>query len=201
MRVSVAWQSVQWPGVEHTVWSDADSLSADGVAVTDFPDVGPARSHYRVDADNEGRTRRVQMSVAVGPRSRRVDLRSDGAGHWSDRQRRPLPELDGCIDVDISSTPLTNTLPIRRLGLAIGDAADVSAVYVVMPSLAVSAFAQRYTRLDRDTYRYQSTGFQADLVVDEHLLVVDYPGLWRRLPASAPRQRAIHRRLAAFTSA
>jgi hypothetical protein len=105
-------------------------------------------------------------------------LEHDGGGNWRDR-----PELDGCLEVDISTTPLTNTLPINRLRLKPGESHAIRAVYIELPGLGVSVMPQRYTRLDERLYRYQSEGFQADLTVDEHGLVVDYPGLWRRLHA------------------
>jgi hypothetical protein len=41
---------------------------------------------------------------------------------------------------------------------------------------------QRYTRLSLTHWRYEDeSGFTADLEVDEHGLVLDYPGLFHRL--------------------
>jgi hypothetical protein len=66
--------------------------------------------------------------------------------------------------------------------LAVGAAADIIVVYVTFPDLAVSADPQRYTRLAESTYRFESLdgGFVRDIEVDEHGLVVTYPGLFRR---------------------
>ena len=57
-----------------------------------------------------------------------------------------MPELRDCIDVDITATPFTNTLPINRLRLAPGQSADISVVYVTTPGLDISVSAQRYSR-------------------------------------------------------
>jgi uncharacterized protein len=94
----------------------------------------------------------------------------------------PMPEFTGAIDVDLAMTPFTNTLPIRRLGLAVGASADIIVVYVTFPDLAVIADPQRYTRLAERTYRFESLdgGFVRNIEVDEHGLVVTYPGLFRR---------------------
>ena len=60
-------------------------------------------------------------------------------------------------------------------------------VYVSVPTLAVSVEAQRYTCLSQSatgsTFRFESlTGdFTADLPVDASGLVLDYPGLFRRI--------------------
>ena len=105
-------------------------------------------------------------------------LHVDDQGHWRD-DAGPLPDLDGCLDVDISSTPCTNTLPIRRLALAIGESRDIDVAYLSVPRLTISRARQRYQRLDRG-YRYRSGRFAADLTVDDADLVIDYPNLWRR---------------------
>jgi hypothetical protein len=45
------------------------------------------------------------------------------------------PDLAGAVDIDISVSPFTNTLPIRRLRLARGLAADLTMAYVRVPEL------------------------------------------------------------------
>jgi hypothetical protein len=121
-------------------------------------------------------------SEAVGERT--IRLFSDGAGNWHDDKGQPLDTLQGCIDVDIMLTPLTNTLPIRRLQLAPGESREISVVYIAAPDLSIRPFRQRYTRLDDgQQYRYESldSGFTAVLPVDDDGFVVDYPGIWRRV--------------------
>jgi uncharacterized protein len=62
---------------------------------------------------------------------------------------------------------------------------DLSIAYVSLPELEVRTVQQRYTRLDEDCYRYESGSFRADLPVDQHGFVIDYPGLWQRAGAPA----------------
>jgi uncharacterized protein len=85
------------------------------------------------------------------------------------------------VDVDINRSPLTNTLPIRRLGVSAPREIDVA--YVSVPELTVRPVRRRYTLLpgDQPVYRYESGSFSADLPVDGDGLVLDYPGLWRRI--------------------
>jgi hypothetical protein len=182
MQVDAVWESVEWPGMEHVVMAESSRVRRiDGVAVAVL-DKRPFRVAYRLTCDASWRTRRLTVS---GP-GRRLDLRSDGAGNWTDAVTdRPMPELDGCVDVDLTVTPSTNTLPIRRLGLSPGMARDVKVAYVEIPDLTVRAVMQRYTRTSRDEYLYESGNFRASLPVDEHGLVLDYPGEWRRIPTAA----------------
>lgn len=84
--------------------------------------------------------------------------------------------------MDIAATPATNTIPIRRLGLRVGDAADLVASWVRLPTLDVEPSRQRYMRVAVDTYRYESGTFAAELRVDDLGLVTAYEGVWVREP-------------------
>jgi hypothetical protein len=89
-----------------------------------------------------------------------ISLRSDGDGRWWKETGEPLAALAGCLDVDFSATPFTNTLPIRRLGLQPGESTEIAVVYIDAPSLDVVSIRQRYTCLDRDAssgrYRFEA---------------------------------------------
>jgi hypothetical protein len=116
-----------------------------------------------------------------------VDLLADGEGNWTTRSGESVPGLEGCVDVDISATPFTNTLPIQRLRLAPGESADLSVAYVDIEEMRAWRDEQRYTRVKKNSedalYKYESldSGFTADLPVDTDSLVLDYPGLFRRV--------------------
>lgn len=107
-------------------------------------------------------------------------------GHWTGADRARLPELVGCLDVDVAATPLTNTLPIRRLGLCPGEYRDIQVAWIDIPSLRVRRVRQRYTRhpaedgLERYTYRDPRHG-EYQLSVDGDGVVVDYERFARRL--------------------
>lgn len=139
---------------------------------------------YSVFCDTRWRTREVRVLAwearipAIPPRA--LTLASDGDGQW--RVNGELaPDLAGCLDVDLGITPATNTLPIRRLALATGESAPLTAAWVRFPGLNVQPLGQRYTRLEERGWRYESdTGFTAALSVDAEGLVVSYPGVWER---------------------
>jgi uncharacterized protein len=92
---------------------------------------------------------------------------------------KPAKALKGCTDVDLGCSPSTNTLPIRRLRLAIGGTKKIQAAWIQFPDLSVVKAAQTYTRLDEFTYRYASGTFEAELTVDDDGLVAAYAE-WRR---------------------
>jgi hypothetical protein len=153
-----------------------------GTAVATLDGV-PAAARYTVRCDAAWRTRAVAVTVSTGLSDRSLRLEVGDDGVWR-RDGRPLPELDGCVDVDLGVTPATNTLPIRRLGLAVGAQAEVVAAWVRFPDLSISPLRQRYTRLDADRYRYESGDdadtFRSELEVDDLGLVQRYEGGWVR---------------------
>jgi hypothetical protein len=109
-----------------------------------------------------------------------LSLSVENRGVWHSLGQE-LREIHGCDDVDLAVTPATNTLPIRRLNLQVGSGESVIAAWVKFPDLAVQPLSQRYTRLTKDTYRYESnTGFSAEIVVDDLGLVTAYRGGWER---------------------
>ncbi|WP_323127094.1 putative glycolipid-binding domain-containing protein [Rubrobacter marinus] len=130
------------------------------------------------------------MRVGVpGPEPPGVHLLPDGEGHWTTRDGRAVPALEGCIDVDVSVTPFTSTLPIRRPGLAPSESAEISVAYIEGTQLQVWPEPQRYTCMKQGDrgglYRFVSIdgGFTADLPVVDDGLVLDHPGLFRRAVA------------------
>ncbi len=141
---------------------------------------------FRVEADASWRTRSLEASVVSDDGLRQIKLESDGVGLWR-RDGEPARELDGCIDVDIAATPLTNTLPIRRLGLAAGEQASISVAWVDVPSLEIERSEQLYTYqgLDgqgRHRWEYSTPGDSPyRLTVDDDGLVIDYERFATRL--------------------
>jgi hypothetical protein len=181
----IVWQSLPTLGFEHlTLRQDDEAVFFESVVF----DVGPPsfRAWYEIETDADWRVRQCLVRL-LGEPERMVVLQSDYPGRWTDGAGHPLPTLDGCIDVDLTATPSTNTLPIRRLGLQSGESADITVAWVQFPDLSVTPSPQRYTCLERradgGTYRFVAVhdGFTADLPVDADGFVLDYGDLWRRI--------------------
>jgi hypothetical protein len=142
----------------------------------------PRSVRYQVLCTAEWVTTYAAVSVETGSDVRSVELHREPDGTWL-RQGEPQPGLHGLFDVDLGFTPATNTLPVRRLGLAVGDAADVTAAWVRFPDLSVEPLAQRYARVAHGRYQYESAGgrFRAAIEVDDRALVTTYEGLFERV--------------------
>lgn len=177
------WAAWDGAGCEHlALVARPPGPYAEGTIIALAEGGAPFHAHYAVQCDAGWHVRSVQITINELP-ARRLELHSDGQGKWRGADDTALPALAGCIDIDISATPFTNTLPIRRLGLAVGASAAIRVAYIDMPALAVAASAQCYTRLAADRYRFEALdgAFVAELPVDGDGLVRDYPGLFRRI--------------------
>jgi len=138
----------------------------------------PVRVEYRVLADGAGLTTAAHVRDLRGFEQRTLSVERSSKGAWT-VNGAPAPALRGCTDIDLGCSPSTNTLPIRRLRLAVGATTTIKAAWVLFPSLDVVKNAQTYSHLDESTYRYASGEFSADLTVDEDGLVASYAE-WER---------------------
>ena len=180
-RIIARWQDWSGSGIEHAVILPSSSgISIDGMVLSGGGDRFAVR--YRLGCDSSWTLKDAEIELAGDAGT--IRLSSDGHGQWKDGNGKRLHHLDGAIDIDLSVTPLTNTLPIRRLRLAQGKSHDILAAYVHFPDLTVTIDPQRYTCLEpMRRYQYESldSDFTREIEVDSDGLVLVYPGLFKRI--------------------
>ncbi|UKJ63127.1 putative glycolipid-binding domain-containing protein [Cellulosimicrobium cellulans] len=209
--MSASTRHVAWTGWD----DDPDRLEAATVTVRDdrLAAIGTSRatSYATAWALRTGPgwvTEHLDVSVRGLGWSRHLDLVRTPDGAWrADVRESGTPpsglaapgiadpaSLDGALDCDVALCPVTNTMPILRLGL-LGDRPPADETRLVMawvdlPSLAVLRSDQVYAAREPlapttgqgvVTYTSATRDFTADLTVDPDGLVVDYPHLARRL--------------------
>ncbi|CAN5582339.1 putative glycolipid-binding domain-containing protein [soil metagenome] len=181
----VIWTSHDRFSTEHvTVRELPEGWLIDGAAISVF-DSAPAFVQYQITCDSSWLTSSVNVSIDHRSSVRAITAAVSN-GRWTINGNE-YPEFDGCVDIDLGITPFTNTLPIRRLKLAIEESAPAAAVWVQFPTLAIEILRQTYTRLSESTYRYESSsGFTADLIVDTFGIVTEYGDLWSIVASNRP---------------
>lgn len=184
MTTEFLWRSLDEPGFEHVRLNEDHPgwHVFDSIFVREH-DGQTYRGGYTLVVDKEWRTLEVRFMVEDAPGSMiSMHLLSDGEGNWTDADERPIPAFNGCMDIDIQWSPLTNTLPVNRLRLAVGDEHVIRVVYFALPSLELSVVKQEYTRLDDSTLRCSSETRDVvrDISVDEGGYVEEYPELFLR---------------------
>ena len=169
--------------------------------------IGGARTAWYVtdwelEVGDGWRTRALRVTARGFGWSRTLDLERSSQGEWhADAQQTgdvdlPAPgladpsTLAGALDCDLGLCPLTNTMPIRRLGLLDADVPETPLVmaWVEVPSLRVIRSDQAYASAPasasagggrRVRFRSLDSDFAADLEVDADGLVIGYPGIGR----------------------
>jgi uncharacterized protein len=144
--------------------------------------------YFRVLLDRDWVTREVDVRAVSDTGERTLRLTADEHRRWY-VDGEPRKSLDGCLDVDIAATPLTNTFPIRRLeDLRTGDSVTCPVAWIDVPALGVTRVEQTYRRLGPvdvgQAWEYgDPTHGSFMLTVDSDGLVVDYEGFATRVPA------------------
>lgn len=174
---TLLWQRLESPSLEHfTLESRANGFSLKGHVVLEL-NGEPAHVIYTIETDTTWLTRTVLVLLSRDQGETRLELRVDDDQWWWQGEHE-LTNLRGRADVDLSVTPATNTLPLRRLGLEIGESVEVTAAWVKFPELTLEPLPQRYTRLSEHRYRYESgtafAEFSADITTDADGVVTDY---------------------------
>jgi hypothetical protein len=200
---AIAWIKDDPFGVEFAeIELGAELLTATGVAI------GTSPVHYRLDYQLETIagfvTSRLLVTSCGDGWSRSLDLRRTDAGVWHVRAEEEgdlgLPSGGGdpktfaeALDCDLGLSPLTNLMPIlRHRLLSGGNPVELTTAWVSVPGLSVRPDGQRYAFLrsgaDDHLLRYEAMdgSFAADITVDREGLVLDYPGIARRLAPNAP---------------
>jgi hypothetical protein len=168
-------------GVEHLLLSE---FGADSVLVAFDEDHGPFRLNYQLTWDENWQIREARLHVVSEYYTRWLTLLTDGLGHWHDADGEALSDLEGCLDIDIWPTPFTNSFPMRRESLSVGERKEFRMAWIFAPDLSVKPQAQAYTRVADALYLFESldgSGFTAKLPVDEDRIVLDYPELFARV--------------------
>jgi hypothetical protein len=176
---SILWRRVDTPGHESAlVYGDDDGWYLDGAAVF-LHESSPCRLEYMIECDLDWRTRSVSVDGWVGGDVVECEIEVSEDGIWSLNDKL-VSEVDGCLDIDLNFSPITNLLPLRRLDPATGESKTVRAAWLRFPTFKLEPLDQSYTRLDASTVEYESGGgaFVRRLKVNDVGLVLEYPDYW-----------------------
>ncbi|MEN2468308.1 putative glycolipid-binding domain-containing protein [Burkholderia sp. GS2Y] len=176
----VAWQVVQtWQSAEWCRLVESRTGIDLSGSVSGAIDGTPFRIDYAIACGTDWLTRSARVIRWVGTQpQQQLDIACEG-GRWT-IDGVDTPALAGATDIDLGFSPSTNTLPIRRLALAVGDSATIRTAWLRFPDFDLVRGEQRYTRTARHVYRYESGTYAADIAIDDAGLVTDYDE-WRRI--------------------
>ena len=181
MQANLLWTGREYYSLENCLVNMTNAgVSIDSVIVGLHQD-SLYRVDYKIETNSRWQTVSFELGTQVFDEKKIHRFESNGTGKWTS-EGKPCPQFDGCIDIDIPLTPFTNTLPIRRLSLGVGQSEEIRVVYLDVLEKKFSAVRQKYQRLSERKYKYENVpnDFEAEIAVDDDGFVVDYPGLFVR---------------------
>lgn len=142
----------------------------------------PFKMDYEIELDQDWVIRSFLIRSSLYNMDQTLSLKHDGYGKWFG-EGKEWKNLEGCLDIDISVSPFTNTLPVNRLRPSVAESCKINVVYIDLAKFRISKEQQLYKRMDKNTYRFtnDSGDFTADIRMDDNGLVVHYPGLFDRI--------------------
>ena len=180
MRTSILWKSqISILGHDYcTIQNVGNDWELYGTALL-MVDNFPSHLNYSVHCDRGWKTSYASVEGYVGKKSVSIRVKVSESRDWI-VNGQPQADLKGCLDIDLGFTPATNTLPILRLDLRVGDAMKTTAAWLKFPGFGFSALDQEYSHISDSEYLYQSGNrtYSAVLSVNSAGFVTSYPELW-----------------------
>ena len=179
-------KNLNWHGLtDATTENCTVTYAEDGIIVrseiSGQVDTQTVTAEYVIKLDHNWKVMEFQVTAQTGSNPTQCyAMQRDPAGNWKGLSGLDYPEYHGCDYIDITLTPLTNSLPINSLALEIGDEKNINVLYIDIMEHELRIDMQRYTKIDKSKYRFENTnGFSAKLNVDEDGFVTYYPELFQ----------------------
>ncbi|HWR25394.1 MAG TPA: putative glycolipid-binding domain-containing protein [Methanosarcina sp.] len=178
---TIVWQALAWQStVVHTHKVNED-IRGHGFAIGKTDGNIPFAMDYDLALTADWNIKEMSVKSLLDERAIRLVHEGD---QWYDGKGQYLPEFDGIEFVDISISPFTNTLPIKRLQFEGEQAQKVDIIYFDENKFTLQKVQQIYSHLGERTYCYQDIelpDFVSNITVDEDGLVIDFPKMFRRV--------------------
>lgn len=178
---SIIWRRFEAVGAGHEfarVFSESEKCFLEGAAI--FVDEKKfCKLDYKIECDANWETLSAKISGFIGEEKIEIEIAAQLNGIWT-MNGEEISAVRNCTDVDLNFSPVTNTLPIRRLNLQVGEKREVRAAWLRFPSFKLELLEQIYERIGENKYAYESAGgsFRVEIETDEFGLATRYGDFW-----------------------
>ncbi|MGD6834842.1 putative glycolipid-binding domain-containing protein [Sutcliffiella halmapala] len=184
MTLKVVWKNEEKYGCEYfiIVETDNNTLLAEGTVIYVEEEVPTAHEvEYSIELDKNWITRKLSILV---DKQTSLEIHSDGEGNWFNTEGDLLEFLKGAIDIDISATPFSNSLPVNRFNWIVNQIEHIEIVYISVPSLELKKVSQSYRYIGNNAnqryFNYCCNDYETIITVDSDGFVIDYPNVFSR---------------------
>jgi hypothetical protein len=182
MQTNILWKGIEFESLENCLINSTEAGTEISSTIIGQYEGKVYLVDYQIKTNAAWETVFVSIESRINFRTQYWQFEGDCQGNWR-KNGKVAAHLGECIDIDIPLTPFTNTLPINRLKLAIGESRLIKVIYLDLLSDEFKPVQQKYTRLKEDVYHYENVpnDFEADIIVDKQGFLVDYPRLFLKI--------------------
>ena len=181
METLILWTGIANHSLENCVLTHSDENIEVNSVIVGAHDDKIYRVDYSIKTNRDWESIFLEVKAQLSDKKLEINFHSDGMGNWT-KSGVPVNEFGGCIDIDISLTPFTNSLPINRLQWELNKPQQIKVLFLDILSQEIIPVQQRYTKLSNTEYKFENVpnDFEAIITVDESGMVVNYPELFVR---------------------
>ena len=181
MQTNILWTGIEYQSIENCIVTITEEGADIKSSIIGCYYSVIYKLDYQITTNHLWETTFLTIKSQLNDIVRTANFQSDTKRNWFVNGKY-IEKLNGCIDIDISLTPLTNTLPINRLKLAEKTNKQIQVLYLDILGQQINPVHQKYTRLSRNEYKYENVpnNFESIITVDELGLVMKYPELFER---------------------
>lgn len=182
MTQTIVWKGLMYPSMECCCIAYGESGITVRGTVVGCDEGRPFNIDYAIDLQASWQIGSFSIQNNLSPQLDLQTFVTDDNGNWYNSADNTIVAA-GCEAIDISLTPFTNTLSIRKLALQPGETGEIKVLYADIQACTLYATTQHYTRLTEDTYRFSTEdgSFMADITVDSDMTVTYYKQLFERV--------------------
>jgi len=179
MQTNILWSGIEYYSLENCIVDSDDGVIVNSTIVG-FYNEQIYRVKYLIKLNKLWETHYCFVKSQFNNEIKKFEFEKD-QNQWS-LNRKYFDSFDGCTDVDIPLTPFTNSLPINRLKLSLGQEENIDIIYIDLFENSIKHVKQKYRRISSEVYKYENVpnDFEAEIRVDKEGFVIDYPQLFTR---------------------
>jgi hypothetical protein len=182
MQKNILWRGIANQSLENCILTSTKNYIEINSVIIGLHEQVIYKVEYFIKTNKDWEATFFEIKSTLAGENQSFGFESDGKGNWI-TNGKPAEQFNGCIDIDISLTPFTNTLPINRLNLSENERQKINILYIDILNRQIKPVQQHYTRLSKYKYKYENVpnDFEAIITVDEFGLIVNYPELFERI--------------------
>src|SRR4051794_36761933 len=124
MEINLLWKGQLYNSLEKCLYLTTDTGAEVNSTIIGMFNKSIFKIDYQIRTNQSWEIVFFELRSKFANKKDSLNFQSDGKGNWTTNEEA-AEKFDGCINIDISITPFTNTLPINRLKLRKNERCEI----------------------------------------------------------------------------